>query len=742
MTIQKFPSTYGIPTSNSPSELEGGLNLSQIKATLIRRIPLILKVAIGVTSIAAIKIFSSPLQYTSTFELLAESLQIETEVTEVGTPSSSDAREKIAFIELDDIELRKLSGNNLISRVVDGVATKYPDIDYRSVVGNLTLNLNTNNRDHTKNILQVGYQHSDPVQVTAVIEALGKVYLEHSRERRDQGVTKGIEFLNQEIPKVKAEVTHYQKELAQLKQQYQFVDLGTESNQISGRLSNLKETVTELEAEIRTLYLKGKNLDRENQQEPFTSTTAIDLGLPQYQRFIEQLSTLNTEIEQKSAIYQDNHPEVQLLEEQKAKIVQLIRNEADTNRQKINNEIALLETRKENLQAEINTLEKRIDVLPTISNDYDNIQQQLTIKNNKLSELETQRNALLIDTAQTQNPWQILTPPTRPQPNSSARINNLVLASVFGIFTGIGLALFRERYDNKIYSSDQLISLTGLPIISVIPHKFLGSGNSGKQKLLPKIAPGNIQDRELEHSASTTNNNSLENADKLATFGQSELPSFGVFCSLATNLGLFQPQSDIRSILITSATSAEGKSTIAINLAKASAVMGKRVLLVDANLRSLYGLTQRLSLRSDFGLRHLLSENHLLTESNFESEIDLIQQTSLTDNLYILGSGNIDAFITPNQQVVLDDPIRLLTSDKMSILMKHLEQHFDLIIYDAPSVLNYADVNLLAPETDGIILVTGVGKLETNNLQEAIDQLKYCNAEILGMVKNNLTEKV
>jgi Mrp family chromosome partitioning ATPase len=75
----------------------------------------------------------------------------------------------------------------------------------------------------------------------------------------------------------------------------------------------------------------------------------------------------------------------------------------------------------------------------------------------------------------------------------------------------------------------------------------------------------------------------------------------------------------------------------------------------------------------------------------------------------------------------------------MRDLMEKLKNHFDLVIYDVSSILAYADASLLATKTDGIVLVTGLGKLQSLKLKEAINQLNISNTPVLGIVVNQMT---
>jgi capsular exopolysaccharide synthesis family protein len=146
--------------------------------------------------------------------------------------------------------------------------------------------------------------------------------------------------------------------------------------------------------------------------------------------------------------------------------------------------------------------------------------------------------------------------------------------------------------------------------------------------------------------------------------------------------------------------------------------MGQRVLLVDADLR-LPQVHTRLGLPNAQGLSNIISSNLSATE--------VIQRSPLSDNLYVLTSGQIPP-----------DPTKLLSSKKMRDIMEQFRQNFDLVIYDTPPLLGLADSSLLAAHTAGIVLVVRIGKTDRSILMQALDALKTSRAAVLGMVINGV----
>ncbi|NRB07457.1 MAG: CpsD/CapB family tyrosine-protein kinase [Richelia sp.] len=189
------------------------------------------------------------------------------------------------------------------------------------------------------------------------------------------------------------------------------------------------------------------------------------------------------------------------------------------------------------------------------------------------------------------------------------------------------------------------------------------------------------------------------------------------FRLLHTNIQLLSSYHPMRSFVMTSAMPGDGKSTISFYLEQIAAAMGKKVLLVDTDLRqpNIHNISL---VKNIWGLINLIS-------SNTPHKQQLIQQ---------MPSRNF-SIMTAGQR--LPDPTKLLTSEKMRGLMKEFEHDYDLVIYDTLPIFGLADASLLTPNTDGIVLVTRMEKTDREAIQQTIDNLRMSRANIFGMLIND-----
>lgn len=194
-------------------------------------------------------------------------------------------------------------------------------------------------------------------------------------------------------------------------------------------------------------------------------------------------------------------------------------------------------------------------------------------------------------------------------------------------------------------------------------------------------------------------------------------PIAEAYRTLRTNIQFSNIDKDIKSIIITSPGPGEGKSTTTVNLAVTIAQSGKKVLLIDGDLRK-----PKLHLYFDIssldGLTKLLAHD---IEHN-----QIIQKTNIT-NLYFMGCGPVP----PN-------PSELLGSNKMKKLIDTLKEEYDIILIDTPPVSVVTDAAVLSTITDGVILVCAVGQAVIDAAKVAKDMLQKVSANILGVVLNKI----
>lgn len=210
----------------------------------------------------------------------------------------------------------------------------------------------------------------------------------------------------------------------------------------------------------------------------------------------------------------------------------------------------------------------------------------------------------------------------------------------------------------------------------------------------------------------------MKRSDGLITNLGNRSPITEAYRSLRTNLEFMNPDSPARMILFTSSGPGEGKSTTAANIAISNAQKGKKVLLIDCDLRKPVQ-------HAIFAISNLQGITDLLVDQTISFD-QVIQKTNIP-NLQVIPCGTLP----PN-------PAELLGSQSMSNLLKKLSNHFEMIFIDAPPIISVTDAAILSSIVDGVILVVRYGQAEKNMVVKAKELLNKVNAKILGAVLNRV----
>ena len=257
---------------------------------------------------------------------------------------------------------------------------------------------------------------------------------------------------------------------------------------------------------------------------------------------------------------------------------------------------------------------------------------------------------------------------------------NTVLAACLGLLTAIGVAFLMEALDDTL-NPDDVVSVLGLPVLGVIAHYQASNG-------IPVAADS------------------------------PRSPVSEAYRSLRTNIQFASVDHPLRSLLITSPSPEDGKSTVAVNLAIALAQSGRNTILVEADLRRPQ-VHKKLKLPNRTGLSSIFVQPQV--------ELNGTIQSTAIANLSAITSGDLP----PN-------PSELLSSKKMKEIIDLVQDHFDLILIDTPPILAVTDAAALATRVDGTVLVVKPGITKLAACKQAIEQLVRVGANVLGVVLNDI----
>ena len=721
---------------NSPPQK--GLNIRPLLRIVRRRILLIIGISTLTTAAAFYSNQKSPLIYAGSFQLLVEPVTSEAKTTDpsaiTGTPVkvSSGRGDELDYSTVFTI----LTSSEMLSSIVEKVKVDRPNFKVGDLRSGLTVERLISKQFGGKTkIVTVSYQGLNPKLVQSVLEKTAQRYLSYSLDERKSYIDQGIDFIEEQLPRLRQQVNALQSQLQKIQQQYNLIDPTKEGTELFSQVRQMNSDQLTAQRELqeqKTLYL---NLEKQLRLTPDEALSASALSEnPNYQKLVTQIKDIESQIATESARFLPDSPQIQALQEKRQNLQNLLDGEIQgilgnnstitagnpevlafqngTRKELIKqmvdtaNKISLLEFRSQSLARTKNNFERQAQQFPAVASQYNTIQRQLEITTKTLDQLLTQRETLKVQAAQNKVPWQIVSKPTIPRdadgkaipsPNSSKKLTIGVAA---GVILGLVAAIFYEKMRNIFYTTEDIEDTTKWSVLGKIPQ-------DKRHKLLPNLP--------------------IFSKEVTATEDSDDSPFLNAFDSLYTNIRFTFFNSPIRSLVVCSAAPGDGKSKIALHLAKTAAATGKTVLLVDTNLRSALRSNATLSpsFYTELNLPNLKGLSDLL-EKTLEPK-DLIEQLPTTENLFILNSG----------QPLPNSPKRL-ASAHMQHLMDKFHARFDLVIYDSPNLLDYTDASFLAANTDGLLMVVTVGRTKQSLVQKARARIEKYGLPLLGVVVNRL----
>jgi succinoglycan biosynthesis transport protein ExoP len=337
------------------------------------------------------------------------------------------------------------------------------------------------------------------------------------------------------------------------------------------------------------------------------------------------------------------------------------------------------------LRTQIKALAKQINHLHGAASGSS----QVTALVNQEVVLKEQLAQMQVNSSVTTGGVELVTPAQPPtSPSAPKPLQTGLLGLAAGFVLGLAAAFLRDSLDDAVTTKDAAEQLTGTPVLAVVPM----------------VRSWKRRDRPL-----------------VVSIARPTAPAAEAYRSLRTSLQFAQLEREFKSILVTSATAAEGKTSTLANLGAVFAQTGQQVALISCDLR-------RPRLGKFFGLDEQIGlTTVLLGEVSLD---EAIQPVPGVDNLCVLGTGSLP----PN-------PAELLSSARAELLFGQLRQRFSLVLIDSPPLLPVTDAVILSRVTDATLLVVAAGRTSRGDLQRAAEKLALVNAPAMGVVLNEVTRQ-
>lgn len=556
-------------------------------------------------------------------------------------------------------------------------------------------------------LLEVTYVSSDAKMAAHSVNTLFSKFIEFNLEMKAESTKQAAEFLTGQIEDMRRNLAQKEQELQEYGKRKELYYLRGEDSTVVQKLSDLNGAYTSAQIE----RINKESVYRELKGKPFDSYPDVRVN-SLVQGLKQEFSARESEIKKKSQIFQDSYPEMQRLRSQQEGLQKRIDSEtADIARKSLNQAEAEYQAalKKENALMEMLNLQKG-SVVSSNANAiyYNSLKIEVENMRNLLDFLtRKQKESMLssrLEGLNTSN-IKIVDRAEIPQlPFSPNKQRTIMLALMLGIGGGIFLIFVLNYLDNSVKSPEDVEKFLHIPALGFVPAVGAKPGHSYYQHY--------YSDRKKEHAEQKIKSVELVNLkDPESTFAEH-------YRNIRTSLLLSSPDAPPKVMVVTSALPQEGKTATVINLAVAFSQLGKKVLVMDCDLR-------RPRVHKIFRIKNTAGiTSFLVGRSRIE---DIIYRYPAEPNLHVLPSGPIP----PN-------PVELVISKSMSEMMAKLRQHYDFIFIDAPPLMGISDAILLGEYADGLLMVAWGGKTPRKVIEKAKAEIEKYNVKLFGLILNNV----
>lgn len=543
-------------------------------------------------------------------------------------------------------------------------------------------------------LLLISYRSADPQLCADVSNAIANSYLEHTYLIRIRSSSSLSTFMEKQLEELKAKMEGSSLKLAQFERELNVINPEEKTNILSSRLLQLNTEYTNAQA------------DRVRREAAYNSVKSGTLEAAQVstqgeslKKLVDQLDEVQQKFADVKAHYGANHPEYKKAAVQVAEVQQQLQRAKENIGRRVEVEYREAANRELMLRRTVAETKSEFDRVNARSFEYQALKREAEADKKLYEELVRkikeaginagfQNSAIrLADSAR---------PPVKPVfPNLKL---NLVLAFLFSSLLSVAAAVLTDVLDNKVGGSEQIARTLGTEVVGTLPlvkdartalASVSLSGTAAGEALVPA---GKAPDRTMTGFDEAIR--TLRNSILLADFDRR-----------------------LRSLMVTSASPSEGKSTIAVYLAIAHAQQGRKTLLIDGDLRR-PSVHRRFDLSTAAGLSTTLN-----AETPWREALTRPEQHP---NLDILVAG-------PASRRAVDQ-----IGSQLPRIVEEASREYDLVVLDSPPLLGFPEPLQMAACVDGVLVVALAGRTDRKALGMAINTLKRLRANVVGVVLNEV----
>jgi polysaccharide biosynthesis transport protein len=587
---------------------------------------------------------------------------------------------------------------------------------YRSAVEDVGGKLRTT-RVGATSIIEITATSTVPREAADLANVVADVYRDQNRTQRNARIVEARKYIDAQLREIEQRLKRSEDDMWAFRDDNQVVSPGAESSvlvslftQIRLDIERARQQRTELEsAQARLLAAE---------RAPSAERIVIDSGNAAIAKLQGMQVDLLLERSNLGLELTDRHPRVQAIDDRLREVRREMRREVAAH-------IAHLKTREGLLQEQLQSVYQRNRAVPAVELGLARLQREQKSNDDLAALLKAKRQEALIKEAEVIEEVAIIRPAIEPDtPVSAQTFNTVVVGAFLGLVLGLVLAFIQETLDTSIGTIEDVETYLDVPVLGVVPHIDTRANMERLVAQRPALA-------EMDADA-------LASHALLITHFDPKSPVAEAYRTLRTKIQFARLERMAKTIVVTSPTLQEGKTTTIVNLALTMAQNGQKTLLLGSNLRrpSIYRF---FGIEREPGLSDILIGNAEWRDcirtvadilmGRFEME-DIMASPGL-DNLHIIEAGPIPA-----------NPSELLSTPAMGQFLRAVREEYDVILIDTPPVLPVTDSTVVASQVDAVVLVYQAGKVGRLVLKRAKIHLESARARVLGVVLNDVQTEV
>ena len=564
-------------------------------------------------------------------------------------------------------------------------------------------------------LIEISYTAASPKRAADVANTIATSYIEWNMESKFEVLGQAGKFLGTQIEQLKADIDRKSQQLSAYGDQKDIVSLDAGTNVTMQKLESLNKDYAEAVAD---------RVAKEARYHETTTGSATTLADEVSDGLISQMRSENAKLEREYAeklnMYKPDWPAMKQLKSQidkgKQHLGEEIERQVSKAREMARSDYQTAQRREGSLKGVLGGQKSEAMTLNRDAVEFTNLQVEVQTKRELLDALlkrqaETQVQSRLSgeQASAVRVVDRALPPRARFKPSYR---KNLLTGAMLGMFAGILVIFLREYLDRSLRSPEQVDRYLRLPALGIIPA---ASSKAKRYGYYGYFAKGRSSKNAAPRKETTADDQGPQEIELLPHHNRRSTIA-EAYRAFRTALLLSQA-GGVHTVVVTSSLPSEGKTSTALNLAAVLGQLGRRVLLIDADLHK-PRLHEIFRVSNRRGLVTILAENDDPTQVIIQTQVG---------GVFLLPAGPT----TPN-------PSGLLSSKAMSALLRIAREKFDHVIIDTPPVSPISDALLLRHQADGVVLCVHGGRTPREVVVRVRDDIFRANVRILGVLLNNL----